>query len=448
VNVAAPPLLPDPGALPSLKLGDLNDERLPNGVRVVVVRRSQVPLVQLRLRIPLGDMRSRDGATLRLLPKMLLAGTRTRSGSEMAAAIQGIGASVHTSADVDHLSLAASAPAKRLPELLRLLTDMVENPAFQSNEVAGERERVAQEVLQEAADPVAAATRALNAELFPGHLYADPLPSIASVQRTGRSALSHFHEARVRPAGSTLVVVGEVDPEGAVEAARSVLGAWPRGDSRGTDNPLAVPRAAKGHDGIVVIPRPGAVQSNLRIGMRCAGREAPAFPAMLLAVTTFGGSFTSRIVTNLRERNGYTYAPRAGIDERHLATALTVHADVATEVTAKALVELRYELARMATAEITHEELESSRRYVIGTIAMAAATQAELADTLAGVVTKGLDPSYLQSFVQELTELDVAAVSEEAARSLGPVGMTTVVVGDATVVTDSLSPLDVVKVGP
>lgn len=438
MTLAAPP----PGALPSLELGELADQRLPSGMRVVAVRRSAVPLVQLRLAIPLGDVRASHGATLRLLPKMLLAGTRARSGSELAAAIQAIGASVDALADVDHLLLAASAPARRLPELLGLLTDMVVNPAFRSAEVAGERERVAQEVLQESANPAAAATRALQAELFPQHPYADRLPGVAAVRRTGRGALERFHEEHVRPSGSTLVVVGDVDPAEAVDAVGGVLGAWtPTPAATGSDE-LPVPRTPRGTSGVLVIHRPGAVQSNVRVGRRCPGRGDPAFPALQLAVTALGGSFISRIVANLRERHGYTYAPRAGVDEHQLATAVTVLADVATEVTAKALTELRYELARMVTAEITSEELEGSRRYLIGSIAMAASTQAGLADALSDVVTKGLDPSYLQRFVQELSELDASTVADAAIRSLAPVGMTTVIVGDATVIDGDLSPLD------
>ncbi|MDA8315573.1 MAG: pitrilysin family protein [Actinomycetota bacterium] len=438
--------IPGPGPYPSVTLGDFSDTRMPNGMRVIAVRRPQVPLVQLRLQIPLGEVRVRDSTALRLLPKMLLAGSGTRSGSEMAVAIQRLGASVDTWADPDHLALAASAPRGRLAEILELLADIVAHPSFPPGEVAGERDRVAQEVLQEAADPVAVATRALEAALYPGHPYADPLPGVASVRRTSRGALRSFHEARVRPRGSSLVVVGDVDPGEAGDAARHTLGAWSPGTGSPVLDALEVPRAPTGGRGILVVHRPGAVQSNLRIGARCGGRHDPAFPALLLAMTIFGGSFTSRLVTNLRERNGYTYSPRAGVDEHRRAAAVSVGADVATEVTARALTEVRYELARMATAPVTPEELESSRRYVTGVIAMSSATQAGLASVLANLVGNDLDPPYLETFIEALARVDTEAVSDVAARSLGPAGMTTVVVGDADAVTDALSPLDRVKV--
>ncbi|MGH8987276.1 MAG: M16 family metallopeptidase [Acidimicrobiales bacterium] len=440
------PTLPDPGPYPSVTLGVVSDVQTPNGMRVVAVRRPQVPLVQIRLQVPLGDVRVRDGAALRLLPKMLLAGTGARSGSEVAAAIQRIGATLGVSEDPDHLSFAAAGPAGRLEELLELLGEIVALPSFPRGEIVGERERVAQEVVQEAADPIALATRALWAELFPGHPYAEPLPGIASVRRTGRSSLSRFHETHLQPSGSALVVVGDVDPDRVIDIAHGTLGTLPAGPGADGARTLDPPSPPAGGGGILVVHRPGAVQSNLRIGARCAGRHDPSFPALLIATTVLGGSFMSRLVTNLRERNGYTYSPRAVIDERRLAAAATVRAEVATEVTAKALAEVLYELARMATAEVTAAELDSSRRYVAGVVAMAASTQAELASLLASLVSNDLDPSYLESFLRDLADLDTGLVSTVARRALGPAAMTTVVVGDADLVTEPLSSLDRVRV--
>lgn len=439
--------LPSAGTLPSFSLGPISDSPTGSGVRVIVVRRTQVPLVQLRLKVPLGAVRASDAAAVRLLPKMLLAGSGSRDGSEMAAAIQRIGATIDASADADHLSVSASGPASSLDALLDLLFDIVANPSFHPVELVGERDRVVQEVLQEAADPTATASRALAAELFGKHPYADALPRVGSVRRIGRGTLGAFHRAHLRPSGATLVIVGDVETAAAVDSARRALEVWPRGE--GAD-PAAMeaPRVPVGHDRIVLIDRPGAVQSNLRIGTRCGGRSDPGFPAMLAATTVFGGTFTSRLVANLRERHGYTYSPRAGIGERRLAAALTIRAEVATEVTAKALAEVRYELARMATDEVTDDELDAARRYAMGITTMATATQSGLADSLAILVARGLEPSYLEQLLRDLAALDPAAVAEASRRALAPVGMTTVVVGDAKAIAGSLAALDHVEVAP
>ena len=453
----APAPVPATGPLPVIALDDVTDTTTEHGVRLVTVRRANVPLVQLRLIVPLGDVAIGDAASLRLLPKMLLAGTGDRSGSQVASELQRLGALVGTGADVDDLSVSAAVPAAVLSEGLAEVVDIVANPSFPRREVVGERERVVQEVLQEAVDPVAIATHALAARLFPRHPYADPLPGAGAVRRTGRARLTEFHSERILPSGSILVAVGDAHPDEVAAAADALLGRWDvasRGEEPGTPggqparrpNPLGPPPPPRHDRTTIVVHRPGAVQSNLRLGTRCADRTDPAFAALFLAVTIFGGHFTSRLVDNLRERHGYTYSPRATIDERRLASAFVTKAEVGTEVTAAALNEIRYELARMATTDVTPEELEAARRYVTGVLAMAAATQSGLAGLLGAFVAYGLEPSYLERFTRELAEVTVAEVREAAARFLGPAGMTTVVVGDADVITSPLEALGDVTV--
>lgn len=442
----APRPVPGPGPLPGLAAVRTTNERLPNGLRVVVLRMAHIPLVQLHLAVPLGDVTKRDAPALRLLPKMLLAGTRARTGSELATAIQRLGATVGVSASVDYLSLACSAPATRLHEILELLCEIVAQPAFAKAEIVGERERVVQDVSQEAADPAATATRALRAELYPqDHPYAGALPGVPVVRRVGRTALTRLHEERVRPTGSSIVVVGDVDPGDVVAAAAGTLGGWSPAGAEPPVGELAPPRLPIVKDRILVVHRPGAVQSNLRVGVRCQGRHDPAFPALALATTILGGSFMSRLVTNLRERNGYTYSPRAAVTERRHAAGMMVSADVATNVTGRALVELRYELARMATSPAPLDELEDARRYMMGTLTMTAATQAGMCGLLASLLMDDLPPSYLDGLLRELAGLDAEAVQRAASSSLGPGHVTTVVLGDAEVIAELLSPLGEVE---
>lgn len=436
--------IPSAGPLPVVDLSDVSDGVTTGGVRVVAVRRANVPLVQLRLHVPLGDVALRDVPVLHVLPKTLLAGTGARSGSQVAADLQRLGMLVGAGAGVDGLSVSAGVPADVLEEALAQMADVVAHPSFPPAEVAGERERVVQEVQQDAVDPTSIATRALDERLFPRHPYGDPLPTVSSIRRTGRARLSRFHEEHVRPRGSLLVAVGDVVPERLIQLVEEAFGPW---DATGAEvGALAPPGVPVRTPGVVVVDRPGAVQSNLRVGTRCAGRDDTGFPALLLASTVLGGYFTSRLVDNLRERHGYTYTPRSGIDEHRLAAAFAVRAEVGTEVTAASLAEVYYELGRLATTEVPTDELESARRYVAGVLSMAAATQAGLAGLLASFVSHGLEPRYLERFLVELASVDSPSVAAAAARFLGPAAMTTVVVGDASVVARSLEPLGDVSV--
>lgn len=438
--------IPDAGPLPLVDLSDVSDTATPNGIRVVAVRRPNVPLVQLRLHVPLGDVAPRDLAVLHLLPKTLLAGSGRRTASQVAADLQRLGMLVGVGADVDGLSISAGVPAGLLAEALEQLADVVAHPSFPQGQVAGERERVVQEIMQDAVDPMSIATHGLDARLFPRHPYADPLPAPAAVRRTGRARLTGFHADRVVPSGSLLVAVGDVDADRLTRLVGEAFAPWSPQVAGGERTALLPPPPAAPPSGMVLIDRPGAVQSNVRVGTRCAGRLDAGFPALSLASTVLGGYFTSRLVDNLRERHGYTYSPRSSIDEHRLAAAFAVRAEVGTEVTAAALAEIQYELARLATVEVAAGELAAARRYTAGVLSMAAATQSGLAGLLGGFVSQGLEPTYLERFLEDLASVEPPAVTAAAARFLGPAAMTTVIVGDAAVVAPTLEPLGAVAV--
>ncbi len=440
--------IPTVDPMPVLAIPDVTDTTTSQGVRVIAVRLPSVPLVQIQLLVPFDRLAQRDLVVLRILPQMYLAGTGRRTGSEVTSTLRRLGMFASADADIDYLTVSATIPNETLGDALTQLVDIIAHPSFPQREVVGERERVVQEVLQEAVDPIALATRALAARLYPRHPYADPLPETGAVRRVGRSRLVRFHDDHVRPRGCLIVAVGDIDPVEFTARLEESLGQWdaPRSVTSSDSDLAKGPEPAPAVSAITVVHRPGAVQSNLRLGTRCPDRHDPAFAALFLASTVLGGHFTSRLFENLRERHGYTYSVRAAVEEHRLATSFACKAEVGTEVTAPALVEINYELARMATTLASEEELDTARRFVTGVLAMAAATQAGLAGLLGGLLAQGLEPLYLERFTRQLADVDVATIADAAAKFLGPSAMTIVVVGDARVVAQKLRPLGDVTV--
>jgi len=146
-------------------------------------------------------------------------------------------------------------------------------------------------------------------------------------------------------------------------------------------------------------------------------------------------------VANIRERRGYTYSPHSGLEHAAAASAITVSADVATQVTAPALLEIGYELGRIAALPVEAQELEAARRYAVGTLALSTATQAGLASTLAALVADGLDATWLQEHPRALGAVTREDVRAAARRWLAPANLLTVLVGDAAAVRDEVAAL-------
>jgi predicted Zn-dependent peptidase len=183
------------------------------------------------------------------------------------------------------------------------------------------------------------------------------------------------------------------------------------------------------------------VQSSLRLGAAAVPRDDPRFPALQLANTVFGGYFSSRWTENLREDKGYTYGPHSRLDHHALGSTLTLDVDVATEVTAPALLETVYELGRISLLPVTEAELESVRQYSIGALALSTATQAGLASTLAGLVGAGLSPDWLIEHPALLAKTTLEEVSAAAGEFFAPTRFVGVIVGDESTVRTPLSAL-------
>jgi predicted Zn-dependent peptidase len=363
---------------------------------------------------------------------------------EVAEALQRMGGTLHASIDSEDVRLRGSALSPSLPDLLALMGEVLAEPAFPKGEVEIERARKAQEVLLQRAEPAVLARVALKRRLFGDHPYAAGLPDPGEVAAVTAADLRRYFKSRVTARGGLLILVGDLRPAKALDAAERALGSW-TGATAGRDLP-ALPAIVPGP--IVLVDRPGAAQSNVRIGGPALTRRDAGLPALQMANMIFGGYFSSRLVENIRERKGYTYSPRSGIDHLPLGSSLTVTADVGTEVTAPALLEIRYEMGRMATLPVTLDELDSARRYLIGTTALSTQTQSGLADYLFALSVSGLGFDYLRQLPKRLEMVTVGEVRDAAAQFLAPARLPTVIVGDAEATRTRLETLDAVEDGP
>jgi predicted Zn-dependent peptidase len=441
-----PAAVPKVGPFRPAKLPAVDERTLAGGLRVLAVRTRGIPMVQARLVLPAPrpGATAADRAKQLVLAETLLSGTAHRDSVEVAEALQRMGGTLHASIDSEDVRLRGSALSPSLPDLLALMGEVLAEPAFPKGEVEIERARKAQEVLLQRAEPAVLARVALKRRLFGDHPYAAGLPDPAEVAAVTAADLRRYFKSRVTARGGLLILVGDLRPAKALDAAERALGSW-TGAAAGRDLP-ALPAIVPGP--IVLVDRPGAAQSNVRIGGPALTRLEAGLPALQMANMIFGGYFSSRLVENIRERKGYTYSPRSGIDHQPLGSSLTITADVGTEVTAPALLEIRYEMGRMATLPVTLDELDSARRYLIGTTALSTQTQSGLADYLFALTVSGLGFDYLRQLPKRLEKVTVGEVRDAAAQFLAPARLPTVIVGDAEATRTPLETLDAVEDGP
>jgi predicted Zn-dependent peptidase len=434
VGPARPPDLP---AVAERKLG--------NGLAMVAASRPGVPRVEMRLRIPFGSSRpTGDGARERLLADVLTSGTQDHSALALAQELQGLGASLRASVTSEELLVSGSCLVATAVPFLELVDEVLEHADYADDEVSIAQGRAAQEATIVRSQPTVMVSDALLGRMYGKHPYGRGTPPPSSYTDVAPLGLRKVHAARVVPARSTMVLVGDLRPHELLEMAQGALGGWtgdaPAGGLKAPTPPAPSPT--------LLVDRPGSVQTNIRLGGPAVGRASADHARLQVANIVFGGYFSSRLVANLREEKGYSYSPRSSIGHRRQASELTVAAEVSTDVTVPALLEIRSELARMAAGTLTGEELDSAKRYLVGTLALATQTQAGLASYLSAITADGLTIDYLAAYPRAVEAVTIDDVMDASLRYLGPRGLQTVLVGDASTVERPLAALDELEITP
>lgn len=403
------------------------DTVLDNGLRLVVVHAPAVPMVELRLRIPFGGTDRMHPATAELLAETLLTGTGRRDRVTIDTDLALVGGELGAGVDPERLSIGGSALASGLDTLLDVLADVLTDAAYRDDEIARERDRLVERIAMAEAQPGTIARKALQRRRYGDHPYAHEMPEADDVAAVTAEQVRALHALSVVPRGSVLVLVGDVDIDTTIAAVGTALSGW-RSDHAA--NQLLELPDVRGGD-LLLVHRPGAVQSQLRLSARAIPRTDPRYATLQLANLAFGGYFSSRLVENIREDKGYTYHARSFPEFTPNGASLLVETDTASGVTAAALWETRYELGRLGLVPPTGDEVESVRQYAIGSLLIGTASQSGLASQLVALSGVGLGMDWLREHPARLAAVTAEQVAEVALEFFAPTAFTGVVVGDA-----------------
>jgi zinc protease len=437
---------PNPGVIRHYDFPPVERRALSNGLDLRVARVARLPVASVRLFVRAGEaaIRAERAGLAVLTADSLDGGTKRRSGTELAEALERIGARLDASAGWEGTTVDLYCLADRLPEALRLLGELVCEPSFPPEEVERAKGQHLAGLRQRLMDPGTLADDAALSRYFgPAVPYARPLDgSVASASALGRDELVGHAEANLRPGGGGLIVVGDVDGREVADLAEECLGAW-RGRSALAED--FVVRADSTVRRVLVVDRPGSVQSEIRVGHVGAGRATPDYYALSIANLVLGGMFTSRLNLNLRERHGFTYGVRSSFSYRSRPGPFEVSTSVGNEVTAPAVREILAELSLMAEGGPSEEEASAARDYAAGVFGIQLETSSQIASRLTQLVVFGLADDYYHRYRDDVRAVTAEAAAAAARRHIRPGEAQVVVVGDAAQV---VSPLEALDLGP
>lgn len=435
---------PGAGAPPSLKMPPIVKRKLSNGIPVWFVERHDVPLATVVLVLRSGATQDPSGkwGLASMTAAMLQEGAGKRNSLDFADAVDMLGADLSAAAGFDSTVVDLNVPVKNLVPALDLMADLVLRPTFPQAELQRQKTQGLTAFLQARANPDYLSGTAFGAQVFgPGHRYGmSTTGSAAQFATFTRGDLVAFHGGAYRPERASFVVTGDVKPDAVLKALEARFGKWkPAGKALAA---APVPKAPeKSATGIFLVDRPGSPQSVVRIGSVGVARSTPDYFPLVVLNTVLGGSFTSRLNQNLRERNGYTYGASSRFTMRLGRGPFSVTTNVQTDKTGPAVREILHELEALRQP-IPAEELEKARNYVAYSFPGDFETGEDLAGRLADMQLYGLPDSYYATYVPNLLAVDAASAAKAAAQHLVPGGMAIVIVGDAKALRPQLEALD------
>ncbi|MEV6424332.1 pitrilysin family protein [Streptomyces sp. NPDC051662] len=433
---------------------------LDNGLTVLRCDRpgQQVVAVEINLDAPLdAEPEGLDGIAT-IMARAFSEGTDKHSAEEFAAELERCGATLDAHADHPGVRLSLEVPVSRLPKALGLLAEALRAPAFADSEIERLVRNRLDEIPHETANPARRAAKQLAKELFPAssRMSRPRQGTEETVERIDSAGVRAFYEAYVRPATATAtaVIVGDLTGVDLDEVLADTLGSW-TGD---TVAPRPVPPVTADDTGrVVIVDRPGAVQTQLLIGRIGADRHDRVWPAQVLGAYCLGGTLTSRLDRVLREEKGYTYGVRAFAQVLRSsapdapggatgAAMLAISGSVDTASTGPALDDLWTVLRTLAAEGLTDAERDVAVQNLVGVAPLKYETAASVAGTLADQVEQFLPDDFQAQLYARLAETGTVEATAAAVNAFPVDRLVTVLVGDAAQIKEPVTALGIGEV--
>lgn len=439
---------PEPSAPRDYQFPRFHRLTLDNGLRLVVAPVHKLPVVTVLAVVEAGALAEPDGreGVAQLVASALAEGTvATPDGAELATRFERLGAAFDAHADWDVAVARMTVTSSRLEPAMALFGEVLTTPSFPAREVERLRAERLAELLQQRTEPRGLAEDTFARALYaPASRYAKPDGGDErSVAAIGRDDVHDFWAGRYRPAGTTLVVVGDVGLDEVRRLAEAALGGW-QGDA-----PPAAPgdpdAAARQTRAVHLVDRADAQQAELRLGHVGLPRLHPDYFPVTVMNALLGGLFNSRINLNLRERHGYTYGAFSHFDWRRAAGPFVVSTAVATDVAALAAQEALGEVERFGDLVVEPNELSLATDYLDGVFPIRFESTAAIASALAGLVAYGLPDDYYDTYRERVRAVTPDEVRRVAREHLYSGRLQLVVVGDAAALRE---PFDAMGFGP
>lgn len=411
---------------------------LPNGLQVVAVSHHEQPAVSLRLLVRAGgaqDPPNKPGVAY-LAASLLDQGTTSKNAEQVASTIDSIGGAIGAGAGSDITFINAAVMKDSLGVALDLVSDLARHPAFANEEIDRQRQQIVSGLKVSYDDPDYLAGVVFDRLVYGFHPYGKPDSGTPdSIAAITRDDLLAFHRRWFGANNAILAVVGDVTPDEAFDGAQRAFGSWERVElpTIKTEQPPPATRR------VVIIDRPGAAQTEIRVGNTSLPRRHPDYLALDIATKILGGEGGNRLHRVLRSERGLTYGASADLNALKDTGDIVAETDTRSEKTAEALRIIVEEIVRLQRQRVQQRELSDAQEYLTGSFPLTVETPSAIALQVLNAVFYGLDLNELQTYRERVNTISVDDIQRVAQQYLHPDKLSIVLVGDAAIFAKDLA---------
>ena len=409
---------------------------LDNGLKATLIPFGAVPKTTISLIVRSGNLNEGKQTWLAdLSGDFFLEGTTNYAAEDIAKAAASMGGSLSVNVGEDQTTLSAEVLSEFAPDMVALLADVVRNPAFSASDLERlKRDRLRQLSVAKT-QPQQMAVAALREALYGDHPYGNLLPTEEQLSAYTIDDVHNFYKQNYGARRTHVFVAGVFDNA----AIRAVIEASFANWLPGSDPLIDIPDRVKGKVAVDIIDRPDASQSNVLLGLPTIAPGQDDWIPLQITNGLLGGTFSSRITSNIREDKGYTYSPFSTLSTRYQDAYWVQSAAVTTDVTAPALKEILFEIDNLQANPPGVDELDGIKNYAAGVFVLQNSTPSGIINVLNFLELQGLPDSYLTDYVSSVYAITPDDISDMARTYLREDEMTLVVVGDRSRISESIA---------
>jgi zinc protease len=420
IAAALSPVLPKPA-----------EKTLANGLRVIVARSSDLPLVTADLTVKAGAWADPAGlaGAAGMTAGMLTEGTRTRGAQQIARETEALGATLESGGGQESASVTLNVMPGKLAPAMAIMADVARNPAFAKEELERQRSQSLDGLSVAYQEPGQVAGFAAAPVLFAGTPFGHvPTGTPASIAKLAPADLARIHAAFYRPDNAILVLTGDLTPEAGFALAERAFGDWKTPATPTPATPVVTPKAAPR---ALAVDLPGTGQAAVTVGKIAIARGDPDFYPAIVANSVLGGGYSARLNEEIRVKRGLSYGANSGLTARRTTGIFRAVAQTKNESAPEVLGLITDEMAKLAATPAGAEELKARKSVLVGGFGRQLATTEGLADILGNLALYGIPLDEISAYTGKVEAVTPAQVQAFAKARLDPADASIIVVGDA-----------------